>query len=49
MTNQQNKQEQNNSNPPIAGKDSRTQAEKDKQQATQKQDKKKDVSGNPSK
>lgn len=48
MASPQNKPEQKYGNTPIAGKDGRTQAEKDKQQAAQKHDEKKDASGKPS-
>lgn len=48
MASPQNKPEQKYGSSSIAGKDNRTQAEKDKQQAAQKHDEKKDASGKPS-
>jgi hypothetical protein len=48
MTSPQNRPEQKQGSSAIQGKDDRTQAEKDKQQAAQKHDEKKDASGKPS-
>jgi hypothetical protein len=47
MASPQNKTEQKYGISPQAGKDNKTQAEKDKQQAAQKHDEKKDASGKP--
>lgn len=48
MDSTQHKPEQKYGNSPQTGKDNKTQAEKDKQQASQNHDEKKDASGKPS-
>lgn len=48
MVSPENKPEQKYGNSPQTGKDNKTQAEKDKQQTSQKHDEKKDGSGKPS-